>query len=822
MRYVAALALTAASLTAVVASGANPPWRFGLGAVTTTPTSRVEVPVTVSGPRAFTSLVQSFSYDPSRLGFVGVIADVATASDRLAASVRDGVLTVRETGRVRSLAVPTTLYDLTFVARSSAPASSRVTLRSTTVARTSVRGGSVATVVTGPSWTNLGPVSINTGPGLHADQSGVVADLAVAPSDPSTLYLASGQSPPVAGPGGYPGVRGQGGLYKSVDGGLTWSFASTGLRYTDVTAVVVNPTNANDVVIEVEGPQPLSGAIEVSTNGGTTWQVSANVGGYGLQLVGSTLYATTFHALLASDDFGVSWRVVHRFSDVVTASDVSSDATLIDVGLWAASPSYQSGVNSRSATVEVSANGGVTFSPSLVVPSSTYPNPSISQIALDGSTTYVVTSSPYPGRENGNPSLYESSDGGSTWTMMDTVARGLPLGVPVQVLALDPVTPGTLYVGVNGGLYVSHDAGQSFSLVPNFFFDVRRIIFSPPTYSSMYVGTDQGLYRSDNRGASFSALNNRPGTLIYDVAVDGSRIMTTVQDMSPVTSPDGGATWGIYQLGEIGVVAVDPYDSRTVVLWTEPHVTGFLWVSHDGGATWSVPSIDQTALESTAIFANSAIAFGPGGALYLAGGAGVMASADAGATWRLLAGSPSDTFALAVDPADPSTLYATNWYGVYESSDAGATWVKTSATALNSLAIDPADPSIIAGVRYLPSANPATFGMTLDATVMVSTDAGATFRPTPMTAVDYFSSFPQVTYLKAATPVLVFTSQRGVYASLDAGATWVDVNANLPSHAVTALTLDETGAAYIATYGTGVWTMPDFVATVRQLAAAEG
>ncbi len=71
MRYVAALTLTAASLTAVVASGANPPWRFGLGAVATTPTSRVEVPVTVSGPRAITSLVQSFSYDPSRLGFVG-------------------------------------------------------------------------------------------------------------------------------------------------------------------------------------------------------------------------------------------------------------------------------------------------------------------------------------------------------------------------------------------------------------------------------------------------------------------------------------------------------------------------------------------------------------------------------------------------------------------------------------------------------------------------------------------------------------------------------------------------------------------------------
>ena len=91
-----------------------------------------------------------------------------------------------------------------------------------------------------------------------------------------------------------------------------------------------------------------------------------------------------------------------------------------------------------------------------------------------------------------------------------------------------------------------------------------------------------------------------------------------------------------------------------------------------------------------------------------------------------------------------------------------------------------------------------------------------------MTAVDYFSSFPQVTYVKAETPVLVFTSQRGVYASLDTGATWVAVNANLPSHAVTALTLDQTGAAYIATYGTGVWTMPDFVATVRQLAATQG
>ena len=795
---------------------------LGLSSVSTSYLGEIDVPVTLNS-RTSAPRVAVFDYDPATLRFVGVLSNLATAASRLASSARADTVTVRLSGPVTLSLAPSTLYYLRFDAVGATASTSTVRL-----ARI-VAGGRwhpevrTATVTLDHGWQNIGPRDINTGTLLHADQSGTVADVAVAPSDSSIIYLASGQTPPVSGIAGYPGVRGFGGLYRSSDAGHTWSMVDLGLAATDVTTVAVSPTNANEVVVEVEGPTPLTGSIDKSMNGGATWQATYPAGGYGLQLVGATLYATTFGALLSSSDFGTTWRVVHAFPGLIlSTATVSPDGSVILAGVWHASSQYLTGVASDYAQIVESTDGGVTFRPVFTVAATQLPDPSISQIVIDPhqpSLWLAVTSNPYIGREDGYPSLYESLDAGATWTLIDTAAHGFPVGSPIQYVAVDPLSPYDIYAGINGWIYTSSDGGATFHVIPNFFFDIRRIVFAGPGDGLMYVGTDQGLYVSPDRGVTFTPLNDRNASLIYDIAVDGSRIITTVQDMSPVSSADGGATWGVTQVGELGLVAVDPYDASTVLLWTEPHVTNFFWISHDGGATWAVPTIDETQMATTAVWTQSAIAFAKTGAIYLAGGAGVFRSVDGGNTWTLLPGSPANAQAVAVSPSDPSTLYAGNWFGVNVSHDAGATWTHQGNATVNSLSVDPTNSLDLVGVNYQPSASPATFGMTLNGYLVLSHDGGVTWTNTSMTSVDYFADFPQVTRASPTSPLLVYTCEEGVYASTDRGTTWVDMSQNLPVRAVTAFTMAPDGTAYISTFGAGVWTYPDFARAVATAVA---
>ena len=63
-------------------------------------------------------------------------------------------------------------------------------------------------------------------------------------------------------------------------------------------------------------------------------------------------------------------------------------------------------------------------------------------------------------------------------------------------------------------------------------------------------------------------------------------------------------------------------------------------------------------------------------------------------------GGPVDS--LAVDPTNPSILYATSGTGTYKSTDQGASWAKLQVgdnSAPGALAVDPANPSIVVSGR---------------------------------------------------------------------------------------------------------------------------
>jgi hypothetical protein len=79
---------------------------------------------------------------------------------------------------------------------------------------------------------------------------------------------------------------------------------------------------------------------------------------------------------------------------------------------------------------------------------------------------------------------------------------------------------------------------------------------------------------------------------------------------------------------------------------------------------------------------------------------GIYKSTDAGVTWQAEnTGLPSNGYvtALAIDPLNPSTLYASVGL-VFKSTDAGATWAAMNpglSASVNTLAIDPLTPSTL-------------------------------------------------------------------------------------------------------------------------------
>jgi photosystem II stability/assembly factor-like uncharacterized protein len=98
--------------------------------------------------------------------------------------------------------------------------------------------------------------------------TGSIGAIALAPSDPNTIYVGSGEGLQ------RPDLSTGDGMYKSTDGGKTWRHL--GLRDAQqIPAIVVDPRNANRLFVAVlghpYGPNPERGVFR-STDGGQTWQ----------------------------------------------------------------------------------------------------------------------------------------------------------------------------------------------------------------------------------------------------------------------------------------------------------------------------------------------------------------------------------------------------------------------------------------------------------------------------------------------------------------------------------------------------------------------
>jgi photosystem II stability/assembly factor-like uncharacterized protein len=776
--------------------------------------SDVLVPVELYNYRDFNSIDQIFSFNPNYLEFKGIIDDVASQNVTFNYTyLSPGIIKVVGNGNFSFLFNPTTIYYLDFIPLVHYNIKTEVLLDYSELGKVTYPFQSSSYITLARGWTNLGPSNIYAPPMIVDGGAGTVSAIGYSPYNLDTIYVGSGRGGPWQA-NIYQGadVNGFGGVFKTTDGGKSWSSVDLGLNSTTVNAIVVNPSDPNEVVIATGGLNTeVGGGIYKTINGGESWQETFPVGGNAFAYVNGVLYAASYHAILRSTNFGSTWEILKNFSQIVTTIAVSKNGTIY-VGV------YQTLQNFPDVQILVSKNGGSDFSEVANFPGYY----TVSQIIINPTNDSNLWALVHHGYTI-YPSLYRSQNYGLNWTVVNDTLVGInfekipsissTFAEAPQAISYDPINGSVIYVIGPGYIYRSTDGGNHFTLLnshldsPNGGQDNRIISIDPLNDDIIFVGSDQGLIVSYNYGQTWHGLNNRSSSLLYDVAENGPYIFTTAQDWPPLFSNNYGKSWYMTQDSEEGVVAVDPYNASIVIHvppWNNP-----VYVSNDGGKTFFVSNVNTTELYVQARDTPDAVAFGPN-MIYIYGKYGIFYSKDYGHSFNLIQGSPHDPFngggTLTVSPSNPNIVYASNWNGLYVSDNYGFNWteinsiIPTGTGQIGSIAVDPFNSSVIFFDVYHWYSNDIVY---------VSFNGGRTYKYANISSTDIFTVPPYLNFYNyKGKPILVYVSNNGVYLTTDMGRHWQNINYNLYDHIVSSFFLSSNGSAYISTYGSGVWYDP--------------
>jgi hypothetical protein len=249
--------------------------------------------------------------------------------------------------------------------------------------------------------------------------------------------------------------------------------------------------------------------------------------------------------------------------------------------------------------------------------------------------------------------------------------------------------------------------------------------------------------------------------------------------------------------GRMRAVVFHPTDPN--VGWAGA-VGGGVWKTTNGGSSWFAVGDKMTNLAVTTLAVDptnpNVVYAGTGDRGYFhfdaVPGNGVHKSTDGGLTWtHLLATDTQDfieTNEVALNPAQPSHLYAATWTGVFRSTDAGATWIKVygpvSYPDCRDVALQPGSSAdvVLASCLYQGSnvsptregtivRNPDAAGAGSFSIVRTETDQGRAnlvFAPSAPSTVYALVSNRGAGNDQSQVPMLV------VLKSTDAGVTWAE------------------------------------------------
>ncbi|MGB7860351.1 MAG: glycosyl hydrolase [Acidimicrobiia bacterium] len=686
-----------------------------------------------------------------------------------------------------------------------------------------VAGGVWKTEDAGTTWNNVSD-------GFFKTSS--VGALAVSESDPNVVYAGMGESTIRLD------VSHGDGVYRSVDGGQTWTHCGLGdTRH--IGEIRIHPKNPDHLFVaalgHAFGTNDERGVFR-STDGGKSWDRVL----YKSNRAGAV--DITFDPRHPEILYATIWETHRNFWELSSGGP--------DSGIWKSSDAGETWTeitrNEGLPQSGVLGKVGVTASP-----------------VKAGRVWALIEASESPG-------LYRSDDFGETWLLVndETKLRYRPWYY-MHVFA-DTQDAETVYVN-NLGMWRSHDAGKTFERIGTPHGDNHDLWIDPRDNQRMIQGNDGGANVSYNAGESWSTIYNQLTAQFYTVTTDNREpyyyVYGTQQDNSSLAVPsgahDGAIVWAdAYAAGsgESGFMAVHPDDHNIVFV-------GAVGSSPGGGGSLQRYDHRSGQIHLVNVWPELHGGIGPGdlafrfpwtypilfsphdsGTLYTAGNV-VFRSFDEGHSWEqispdlsrndpeklMASGGPitKDTSGaehyctvatLRECPVEQGVLWAGSDDGlVHVTRDGGEDWQDVTPPDLPEWSfvrtVEPSPHSAgtvyVAATRYkLDDTTPYLF-KTDDYGETWTNIVGEGDKAIPP------DDFVRVIRTDPMHPGLLYVgTETGLYVTTDDGATWERWHSNLPVTPVYDLTVKGSDLV-IATHGRSFWIMDDLTPLYQLMEAGQ-
>jgi photosystem II stability/assembly factor-like uncharacterized protein len=438
------------------------------------------------------------------------------------------------------------------------------------------------------------------------------------------------------------------GIFRSMDNGLTWVAANTGLTNDIILSLAVN---GSSVFAGLQGK-----GVFVSTNNGDSW-IPANIGlpantsVLSFAVSGSNLFAGTYAGeIFLSNNNGQSWTSV-SIPGLLSYSNVRA-LTVSDTKLFAVTRDgvYVSGNNGATWT---SINTGLLAS--------------VQSLAVSGNKLVAGT----------DRGIFLSSNDGASWTAVST---GLRVDSWVTCLAVNGTN---LFAGTaGGGVFRSTNDGLSWTAA-NTNLTTTSVYSLAINGSNLYAGTNgSGVFLSTNNGTSWSPASDglpisENHDLVWSLVSIGTNLFAGTGD-GVYLSTNNGTSWTPVNSGLPGYKAVAPLLVSGTNLFAGLFGEG-VFLSTNNGTSWSSMNngLLKKSIASLEAVGNNIFAGNFGGTVL---DGGVFLSTDNGASWAEVSnGLPAASSIISLVGNGANVFAGTNFSGIYMTSNNGVSW-----TAVNS------------------------------------------------------------------------------------------------------------------------------------------
>jgi photosystem II stability/assembly factor-like uncharacterized protein len=365
-------------------------------------------------------------------------------------------------------------------------------------------------------------------------QSSSVGAMEISRSHPDIMYVGMGE------PQMRNNVSWGDGVYKSVDGGETWSHV--GLEDTHhIAQIRIHPTDPNVVYVAAYGhafgPNPERGVFR-TRDGGRTWDR--------VLFKSETAGAIDLVMNPANPDelFASIWEFERKAWGPKTGGDES--------GLWKSTDGGDSWTD-------------ITYHPGL--PDGSRGRQGLTMSAADPKRVYALIDS------ETRPGLYRSDDLGEHWTFVSDNFQIIGRPFYYSHIYANPSNADELW-SPNNRTFSSKDAGKTWTVEPGIKDDFHDVWIDPLDANRMIVTCDGGVQVSLTGGMSWSTQYTQKTSQIYRVSTDNDfpyNVYGNAQDILTYKVPSRSRWGGIsgYETtlignGETGDVAVDPDDPNIV------------------------------------------------------------------------------------------------------------------------------------------------------------------------------------------------------------------------------------------------------------------